>query len=291
MSFNTLKKYWRRYFLTPPLLLVASAILTAANSWAGDLSTDIRQAASGPDYTDGGYLEIGVGVGALRSPFYGLPEGNTDYSLRGALTLTLNGRYQYRRFFIETFSESMEDLTFGYNFGSGTNWALDIVALQQHEEISEDTSDDLEGLNTRESDFTMGLRATGYFDPFIVQLHGLTDISSVHNGQIISLKLARYWLYKNWNFHAIVGASYRSEKIADYYLSVTKAQASDKFHEFDAGAGTTYVAELGATYPLNERWVLRSFVRRLSLNHELMGSPLVIGRHEDVLLTSINYVF
>ncbi|MDO8344177.1 MAG: MipA/OmpV family protein, partial [Cellvibrio sp.] len=182
--------------------------------YAGDLSSDVRKGASGPDTGNGGYFEVGLGLSSYTNPMVGVPEGNKEGEVHTDGLVDISARYQYNGWFMELFSQSLEQFTMGYNFYNGTNdytsgnWALDWVALAQHDEMSADDSDDYHGLKTRYGDFMSGPRATAYVGNYILQLHALTDISRTHYGELYSLKLARHWQYRNWNFHGIVGATY-----------------------------------------------------------------------------------
>lgn len=259
--------------------------------WAGDLSSDVRKGANNPHAGDSNYVELGFSAYAVTSPFYGIPQDSKKDETNYAASIDLNLHLQYKGWFMEGFSQSLEEFTLGYNFANGDRWSLDAVGLEQHPEISKDVSSDLKGLKKREADYMFGVRATGYYDDYIVQLHALTDISEVHNGQVYSLKVARHWQHKNWNFHAIVGTSYRSERVADYYLSVQPEDANEKFPEFQAHAGFTQIFELGATYPISQKWVFRSLVRHIELDHQWTASPLIVSGNGNAIVSSISYVF
>ncbi len=282
-------------------LVIAGVVLItshALNCVAGDLSSDVRKGASGPDSGNGGYFEVGGGINTYTSPIVGLPEGNKKGEVHTEIFLDINARYQYNGWFMELFSQSLEQFTMGYNFFNGSNaynnegnWALDWVALAEHDEMSAEDSKDYRGLKTRRGDFMSGPRATVYLDNYIVQMHALTDTSGTHYGELFSLKLARHWQYRNWNFHGIVGATYRSQEIADYYYSIDASEASEKYPEYDAPAGMSYVSELGATYPLSEKWVLRGFIRRIDLDKNANDSPLILDDRSEMIATAISYVF
>lgn len=258
---------------------------------AGDLSSEVRKGASAPDNRNGGYFEIGVGVASYTNPIVGVPEGNEKGEVHTEAFLDINARYQYQCWFAELFSQSLEHFTLGCNFYNGDSWSLDWVGLAQHHEMSEEETNDYRGLKTRRGDFMSGARATAYFGNYIVQLHTLADVSNTHHGELYSLKLARHWQYRNWTFHGIVGATYRSQQITDYYFSIDEDEASERFPQSHAPAGMAYVVELGATYPLSEKWVFRSFVRRVDLASAALQSPLILDDHGEAIATSISYVF
>lgn len=281
-------KFLRRLLLGALALCINALPLLC---YAGDLSSDIRKGASGPDSGDGGYFEIGMGVTAYTSPILGTPEGNEKDEIHPEIFLDINARYQYRGFFAELFSQSLEQFTLGYNFHNGENWAIDWVGLMQHDEMSAEDSNDYRGLNRRRGDFMSGPRATAYLGNYIVQLHALSDISNTHHGELYSLKLARHWQYRNWTIHGIVGATYRSRQITNYYFAIDEAEASEKFPLFTASSAVSYVGELGATYPLSEKWVFRSLIRRIDIGTDAEHSPLILDNHGDMIATSISYVF
>ncbi len=272
-------------------LLFCTLIVAAFECNAGDLSADVGKGANSPNNVDGSYLEVGGGLNIGTEIFYGIPEGNRHGKIIYSLEPSVNLRMQNNGWFVEAFSASFEAFTLGYNLSNSDHWSLDIVGLQQHPEISSRTSKDLKGVRPRHFDFMSGPRATGYLGNYIVQVHALTDVSDKHNGQVLSAKIAHHWQYKNWNIHAIGGVSYRSDKVADYYLSVEPEDATEKFPEFHAQAGFIHMFEVGVTYPLSQQWVFRSSFQHYELESQWSDSPLLASTHASKLLTSISYVF
>jgi outer membrane protein len=97
--------------------------------FAGDLSSDVRKGASGPNSGDGGYLEIGGGLKSYTSPIYGDPQGNEKGEVHNELFVDISARYQYNGWFFEAFSQSLQQFSLGYNFYNGESWAVDLVGL------------------------------------------------------------------------------------------------------------------------------------------------------------------
>lgn len=272
------------------LILVATF---ASNCFSADLSHEVRRGTTSPGAGDGGYFEIGLGAVAYTSPLYGLPRGNNRQGrVDWGPFVDINARYQFRGLFFEAFSQSIEELTLGYNFHNTSRWVFDLIAIQEHPEMSESTSKDYAGLNKRYLDLLAGPRMTGYLGSSIVQFHALKDISSVHHGHLYTAKIGQHWQHRNWNFHGILGATYRSREITRYYISVSEDEASERFPYFQAGGGgTVFAAEVGATYPLSPNWVFRGFVRRFQYPSWVKQSPLMVSDHAEVIAASINYVF
>lgn len=254
---------------------------------ASDLSSSAREG----DNRNGGYLEIGLGVESYTSPVVGLPEGNHRGEEHIKAFVDINARYQYQCLFAELFSQRLEQFTLGCNLFESKNWSLDWVGLAQHEEMNQDTSYDYRGLRKRRFDFLSGARATVYLGNYIIQAHVLGDVSNTHYGELYSLKLARHWQYRNWTIHGIVGATYRSQQINDYYYSIHESEVSDKFPRFAAPSSMSYFTELGVTFPINEKWVFRGLARRVQMDSAITQSPLILDNHGDVIATSISYVF
>jgi MipA family protein len=281
----------KNFFLFIGLLFYSFITSLLSPAIAGDLSSEIRNATTASDNDNGGYFEIGLGVAYYSNPVIGMPENNEKGEYHDEYYVDINARYQYQGFFVETFSQSIESLTFGYNFYDNKKWSMDWIATVQHGEMSENTSDDYRDLNKRYTDFMMGPRSTHYLGKTILQFHLLKDISNTHHGELAALKLARHWQYRNWTLHGIVGATYRSDKVIDYYFGIDESEASEKFPVHTAKSGMAYIYEVGATYPLSEKWVFRSFVRRVDVDSEITQSPLILDDHGEIFATSISYVF
>jgi len=64
------------------------------------------------------------------------------------------------------------------------------------------------------------------------------------------------------------------------------------FAQYDVRSSTTsYSAELGATYPVNENLIFRSTARYTHLDNEVTNSPLQDGDFRLGWSTSLSYVF
>jgi outer membrane scaffolding protein for murein synthesis (MipA/OmpV family) len=273
---------------TSVLICAMACAMLAHDSYAGDIANAVRQGGGIPDASDGGYVEVGGGALYLESPIYGVPEDGQEETVP---ILTVNARYQFKGLFVEAFSESENSLNLGYNAWNSDHWLFDIIMSNQHYELSEEVSDKLAGLRRRKADMMSGVRFTGYYGSYITQLLLLHDISDTHHGHVGNFNIGRGWQARNWNLHALVGARYRSKKVNDYYFGVRDYEASEQFPAYEAGDGTYYMAELGITYPVNENWVFRSFVRHTQLPDDLMGSPLIVDDKLLFFATSLNFVF
>lgn len=268
-------------------LLILLFFLLPAPAGATDIAREIRAGSESADLESGGFLELGLAAFYFDIPILGLNEEPDGFGIQVAL----NGFYEWNGLFVEAMTESERGLILGYNLGGSERWQMDLVLSNQHDEISEDVDDSLEGLRDREFDFMAGVRSTHYFGKSIAQFEFLTDVSDVHNGTIFTASVGRYWQRRNWNFHSILQVKRRSEKVVDYYLGIREDEASDRFPYYKAGGGNEFGFELGLTYPLSEKWVLRSTGQYYHISGELSDSPLATGDDGLMWLTSVARVF
>lgn len=267
-------------------LWIASSMF-ASTAYSNDIARDIREGREAAGSADGGFLELG-----LSAIYYDLPiTGMTDGERGVGIGIALNGQYEWRGLFIEAMTESERGLTFGYNFGGTDSWQLDLVLSNQHDEISDEIDDELMGLRARKADFMLGMRSTHYFGKSIAQLAVLGDISDRHHGVVLNAAVGRFWQVRNWNLHSVLQLRHRSAKIVDYYVGIREDEANEQFAAYEADAGNEIGLELGLTYPLNEKWILRSTTQFYWLSSELSDSPLARDNNGLTWLTSVTRVF
>lgn len=265
------------------LLFLSSSML-----YAGDISRDIRNGGVAPQ---GSYhLELGLAVYYLEYPVLGVAERPYE----PGIGVVIDGRFQWRRLFIEAMTENERGLTFGVSVIDNEAWSLDLLASNQHNEISEDLNDELDGLADRETDFMLGLRSTLAFENTLAEVEYATDISDTHNGEIFALSLGKFWQIRNFNLHSQIGFRYTSKDITNYYVGIDPQRdiITERFPAYSVDQGSNeYKFEVGVTYPINEKWVLRSTAQSFYYSDEVMDSPLATNNNYLLLLTSISRVF
>ena len=144
------------------------------------------------------------------------------------------------------------------------------------------------------SDLAATARASGYVGNYLWQVQGWRDVIGRHAGFGASALFGRHWQLRNWNLHAMAGAAYTSADANDYYYGVTGQQSAQTgLAEFESGGGLRYSAEVGVTYPLGRKWVMRSTLRATRLPGEVADSSRLDDHDPDTLgwMTSVSYVF
>jgi outer membrane scaffolding protein for murein synthesis (MipA/OmpV family) len=253
---------------------------------AADIARDVRIAEKTPDFSDGGFFEIGAGLEWSDTPVRGEDD---DVGIE----IVLGGRYQWRGLFFESIYDASSILSLGYNAWNNDQWSLDIIGstVNGGGHISDD-NEELKGLTEKDLDFLVGGRATGYFGQSIVQFLLLSDVSDRHDGMIASVEGGRSWQVRNWNYHTLLGLRYNSKEVSNYYLGITPEEASaTSLPAYKAGAGAILTAEIGATYPMSDHWVFRGTASVEHLTKNLNDSPIIKQENWPSLSATFSYVF
>jgi outer membrane protein len=218
---------------------------------------------------DSGFLELGFGLKSsdslemMREGFEGL-EFATEF----------NVGVQLSGLFYEYFSDSGNRGVFGVNFYNNDWIGLDLIGGLEHDKFADDKEDTLLlPIDVRHADFTGGFRSTVYLGPLVVQGQVRKEITKYHQGYTGSLQAGTNVQIRNLNIHAVAGASYQSAEVMDYYYGVTSSEVSPNFAEYKAGEDIRYNAEIGASYPLGESWVLRGKVDYTQYSDSMINSP------------------
>ncbi len=275
-------------------LVCVALLLSATQVIAGDIASDVRNGGSTQD-SEGGYLELGVSLSYLKGP-------DVDDNDEGLVVdVAAGGSYRYRGFFIEAFQTTSDGVSIGYRLWDNERWSFDLLASSMFGLFTDDEDDNnLSRLSEARRNQKLvdqdtfyngvGLRATGYFGDYVFQYRLVTDIHD-GNGVISTARLGRSWQIKNWNLHSIISAQYTSAETNNYWYGISDDEATQRFPAYSLGSTISFSAEIGATYPLSEHWVYRSFIRYTDLTSEVSRSPLADSNNTTTVITSISYVF
>jgi len=270
--------------LIAPWFLLLTSVLHAA-----DISHEVRSPGSGLTF-----WELGAGLSYDRIPLVGWLEQDPEEARDGSfnLSLFLDGRLQWKNFFIEGISDSFQDGVIGFTLTDEPNQQLELVLSSQFGEYSPGDITGFENLRTRRSDATIGIRSLIIRDETVFQLElGKGVVSNVHRGWTAALLAGRQWQVQNWQAHAVAGLRYFSDDIVDYYFGVDDSETSPLAAPYSADSGTLMSLELGATKPINEKWLLRTALTLDRLPDSVVESPLATGRTAAGLSARIIRVF
>jgi len=249
---------------------------------SADISRDVREGRE-DESVHGGFLEIGV--------FYShkdFPVPGTQDNIGG---ISVGGHYRFKRFFIDANAESYSQFQVGLNAYSGKDWSFDILLAASEFGAQSELNKTLEEFTNREPGTNIGMRATGYSGPLILQFEFMRDVTGAHGGHLATATIARQWLFHNWNFHALAGLRYESSDSLDYQFGLSESQATEEYLAYTAKAGTTAVVELGLTYPLNEYFIYKSTARYWRFPDSIADSPFITDDGYYALVNSMFFVY
>lgn len=279
--------------------LLILILLCGNNAAANDIAREVRVGSQGPDLSNGGFLELGLGLELSNNlRVQEDPDKTDNFQLEGAPSIS--GAFRYRGFFAGFTEGSFDGINIGYNFYSSDFWSYDLLLSSFQGELNIDV-DEIEDsdseaarnrkLLNRDTFYNgAGFRATRYYNDYILQLRLVSDIHH-GNGYQATGRVGRHLQLGNWNLHAVGGLVYDSSKLSQYLWGVTAEEATERFPEYTLGGGFRFQLEGGGLYPLTKDWVFRSILRYTWYPEDVFQSPLIDDHFSLSLGGSLNYVF
>ena len=281
------------------VMTIISAVISPGLATANDITIDVNEQQPRFITENGGFLELGIGVGGGRRLLHQPNESaSDDYEL--FIELLISAGYRYNRFFVEATESSFDGLNLGFTVLNTKHWTVDAlfaniagnVTVESDEPpppITEDERND--AIMARDNLFiAAGARVTGYFGDNIAQFRLVSDWYD-GNGISGSARLGRQWQLENWNLQAIGGVRYYSEEFSQYLFGVSEEEQSSRFPEYDAGDAWIPEAEIGLRVPVAENWVYTSRLRYRQYPNSITNSPLVANDSDVIFHTGLFYVF
>ncbi len=124
-----------------------------------------------------------------------------------------------------------------------------------------------------------------------VTLRAFHDASNTHGGYELSADFSRRWTVRRLSFAPMLGVSYKSEKLNDYYWGVSEREANVACPASHAGGGSPLEGGLLANYYLspNLRVALSFNYERLS--DDVAASPLAEDDHVFAYFSGLAWTF
>lgn len=257
---------------------------------AADIAGEMRNGGEGPETSDGGFLEVGISGRVWTRPQVG-PGDKASYGV------VVSGEYRYKGLFVEAINGTADGVNVGYQLWNDDEWIVDFIGFNgtagsvgEMDPNLGDTARSLWLMDRNTALTGAGLRATRYFDDYILQFRVLNDVYH-SRGNYGSARVGRSWQYRNWNFHAMAGVEFYDSKFAQHVYGVSAVQASNFFPEYRPGAVVTPEFEVGVTYPVNQNWVFRATARHTFLPDAVTDNALYADSSQSQFFASLSYVF
>ncbi len=114
-----------------------------------------------------------------------------------------------------------------------------------------------------------------------LQLTAFHDVSGKHDGFELYADYSYGWRSQRFYIEPSFGASYKSDKLNNYYWGVTEEEAGVVAFPYEASAGINWHARLMVAYQLSRHWGVSLVTQYERLNDEAAASPIV---RDDALL-------
>ncbi len=257
------------------VIVLVTALLASQGLQAADIARDIRNDEPGNE----SFLELGFGFFAGQLPLVGFNDQEAEDSgdLQLSIHIGLQARLEYRGFFAEIIEDSFSDITLGYNAYATDEMGIDIVATTMFDDIERDEYIGFESVTDREGDISLGVRSNHYFGDNQVQLELLRDVGGEHEGVVAAAQFGRKFQYRNWNLHGLAGVRYFSKRVIQHYFNVSDEESSATLTAYKADDGFLPTLQIGATLPINEKWIFRTGAEYSLLPKSVSDSPLAQG--------------
>ena len=227
---------------------------------------------------------IGAGAAAIDSPYAG-----EDIRIRPIPLLSYEGdRYFFR------------GATGGYHFINTRTFSFDFIGAARLDGIDvEDLGvDELAARNIdrrlledRDDQLDAGLGLSWRGDFGEVQLRALTDITDTSSGQEVSLTYSYRVQLGLFTVTPLVGVSYLSEDLANYYYGTLDEEVSRGVVDYKPGAAVAPQAGVNLMRPFGEHWALMGSVRYVMLPDEFSDSPLIESDSSASMFLGLTYRF
>jgi len=134
---------------------------------------------------------------------------------------------------------------------------------------------DLDRLHSRDLAGLMGFEYALNIDKFGFAVQALRDVTSVHDGDQVSVALLRHFNVDKHIVGITLGAEWRDSKTLDYFYGVREDEVDDPLHAYELSSDTSYYVKIDWRYRLSEKWEFRSVLHHRVLGDEIKNSPVV----------------
>lgn len=117
------------------------------------------------------------------------------------------------------------------------------------------------------------------------------DVSGTHDGYELDIEYGLGLPLGRWYVQPVLGLSYKSRALNDYYWGVRASEATEALPAYRAGAGFNLRAGLSAGYQFSRSWAFSLAAHYEWLNGEMADSPIVVDRAVIGWFAGVGYRF
>jgi outer membrane protein len=124
-----------------------------------------------------------------------------------------------------------------------------------------------------------------------LQVTAHQDVSNTHDGYEIDLEYGSGLRYERWYIEPLLGISFKSRSLNNYYWGVRASEANEAMPAYDAGSGFNLRGGVRAGYHFSRNWAVSFAARYERLNDEAAASPIVVDRSVLGYFVGVGYRF
>jgi len=248
------------------LLLAGFILLSHLN-----VSADQYSSVSPNNSRDSDHIELSLLFGFGSFPLIGFNSANTlGESEDDAFyfDFVIEGRVQHKKYFLELSRQSLDTYALGYSLYDNDQGSFELLAARLFSEITRGHVD---------------------LDDSILQTEIGTNFSSEHFGYVGSVQLGHQKQFGNWRWHGLLGMRYFSDGVLNQYFSVSPNENAG-IGEYIASDGFMASFQLGASYPLSEKFVFNVNFEFDEFPRAISKSPLAQGSSRFDANIGITYI-
>ncbi len=216
--------------------------------------------------------------------------------------LALSFDAEYNSWFVESNSRNrvggvLGRFYLGYHLWEKQNQQLDIVWGHYTPAINKTDDDDeaipeLVNLKTRRDDELLGIRYShGYQDTYYSLEIAYDILNNSHDSFVAEAYFGKVAAIKNWDLTYGIGATWYSNKVANYNLGVMPSELTDDLSVYSSGSAYAIDLELSAQTPISENWIFEVAVEYSLLSDSIKNSPLTVADDLRSAIVGFSYVF
>ncbi len=163
----------------------------------------------------------------------------------------------------------------GIRWVTDNGWELGAMGRVQTLGFGNLESDELLGVSDRKWTLELGPTIGWRGWPVHLNWTSYLEPTNRHGGVVSQLAFTYPIVWDRGYFVPSIEFIYQSEEYADYYYSVTAAEATPSRPAYRAGAATNGVLRLRWGYALSEKWLLTAKLGIEELDSEIAASPII----------------
>jgi len=178
-----------------------------------------------------------------------------------------------------------------YRLIAAENFEFSVLGQLRLQGYDPDNNIALAGMEKREPSIDAGFSATLSKDWGALGIVAVTDIGDVYNGQEVGLFYSFPIPGNRWLLEPVLGVSWLSEDLVDYYYGVSASEARPGRPEYQGHSALNIFTEISLTYELTTHWFAFGGANYAFLDDSIQDNSIIESNHELTSFLGLVYVF